>query len=38
MLDAVWGMCAHSALFTSQEQFVDTPTREKGPFLWDSCN
>jgi alpha-L-rhamnosidase len=38
MLDAVWGMCTHSALFTSQEQFVDTPTREKGPFLWDSCN
>ena len=38
MLDAVWGMCAHSALYTSQEQFIDTPTREKGQFLWDACN
>jgi alpha-L-rhamnosidase len=38
MLDAVWGLCAHSALFTSQEQFIDTPTREKGQFLWDSAN
>ena len=38
MLDAVWELCAHSALYTSQEQFIDTPTREKGPFLWDSCN
>jgi alpha-L-rhamnosidase len=37
-LDAVWGLCAHSALYTSQEQFVDTPTREKGQFLWDACN
>jgi alpha-L-rhamnosidase len=38
MLDAVWAVCAHSGLFTSQEQFIDTPTREKGPFLWDSAN
>ena len=38
MLDAVWDMCAHSALYTSQEQFIDTPTREKGQFLWDSAN
>ena len=38
MLDAVWALCAHSALYTSQEQFVDTPTREKGQFLWDSAN
>jgi alpha-L-rhamnosidase len=38
MLDAVWGLCAHSALFTSQEQFIDTPTREKGQFLWDAAN
>ncbi|MHB8430474.1 MAG: family 78 glycoside hydrolase catalytic domain [Acidimicrobiales bacterium] len=37
-LDAVWAMCAHSGLFTSQEQFVDTPTREKGQFLWDAAN
>jgi alpha-L-rhamnosidase len=37
-LDAVWALCAHSALFCSQEQFIDTPTREKGQFLWDSGN
>lgn len=37
-LDAVWDMCARSALYTSHEQFVDTPTREKGQFLWDACN
>jgi alpha-L-rhamnosidase len=35
---AVWGLCAHSALYTSQEQFIDTPTREKGQFLWDAAN
>ena len=29
---------AHSALFTAQEQFIDTPTREKGPFLRDGFN
>jgi alpha-L-rhamnosidase len=38
MLDAVWDMCAHSAQYTSQEQFIDTPTREKGQFLWDASN
>ncbi|HLH28305.1 MAG TPA: family 78 glycoside hydrolase catalytic domain, partial [Acidimicrobiales bacterium] len=37
-LDAVWRLCAHSALYCSQEQFVDTPTREKGQFLWDAAN
>ncbi len=37
-LDAVWALCAHSGLFTCQEQFVDTPTREKGQFLWDAAN
>ncbi len=37
-LDAVWKLCVHSALYTSQEQFIDTPTREKGPFLWDGAN
>lgn len=37
-LDAVWTLCAHSALYCSQEQFIDTPTREKGQFLWDSGN
>ena len=38
MLDAVWALCAHSGLYTSQEQFIDTPTREKGQFLWDAAN
>ena len=37
-LDAVWEMCARSALYTTHEQFVDTPTREKGQFLWDACS
>ncbi len=37
-LDAVWRLTARSCLYCSQEQFVDTPTREKGPFLWDSAN
>ncbi len=34
----VWALCAHSALYTSHEQFIDTPTREKGQFLWDATN
>ena len=38
MLDAVWELCARSGLYTSQEQFIDTPTREKGQFLWDAAN
>lgn len=37
-VDAVWGLCTHSALFSCQEQFIDTPTREKGQFLWDASN
>ncbi|MCU1430337.1 MAG: alpha-L-rhamnosidase domain protein [Actinomycetia bacterium] len=37
-LDAVFAMLGHSALSVSQEQFVDTPTREKGQFLGDSFN
>ncbi len=36
--DAVFDLGRHSALFTAQEQFVDTPTREKGPWLWDGFN
>ena len=36
--DAVFQLGRHSALFTAQEQFVDTPTREKGPWLWDGFN
>src|SRR5262249_3159067 len=34
-LNAVWDLARHSALYDSQEQFLDTPTREKGPFLGD---
>jgi alpha-L-rhamnosidase len=37
-VDAVFELARHSALFTAQEQFVDTPTREKGPWLWDGFN
>ncbi len=37
-LDAVFGLVQHSALYVAQEQFVDTPTREKGQFLGDSFN
>lgn len=38
MLDSVWALCAHSALYSCQEQFVDTPTRQKGQFVEDSTN
>jgi alpha-L-rhamnosidase len=38
VVDAVFELGRHSALFTAQEQFIDTPTREKGPWLWDGCN
>jgi alpha-L-rhamnosidase len=38
MLDAVWKLNARSCLYCSQEQFVDTPTREKGQFVWDAAN
>jgi alpha-L-rhamnosidase len=38
MLNEVWDLTARSAQYTSQEQFIDTPTREKGPFLWDGAN
>lgn len=37
-IDAVFELGRHSALFSAQEQFVDTPTREKGPWLWDGFN
>ena len=37
-LDAVFELGRHSALYTMQEQFVDTPTREKGSWLWDGRN
>ena len=37
-LDAVWRLVQHSALDSAQEQFLDTPTREKGQFLADANN
>ena len=37
-VDAVFELGRHSALFCMQEQFVDTPTREKGSWLWDGRN
>jgi alpha-L-rhamnosidase len=36
--DSVFDLGRHSALDTAQEQFIDTPTREKGPWLWDGFN
>jgi alpha-L-rhamnosidase len=37
-INAVWELARHSALYGSQEQFLDTPTREKGQFLADAEN
>ncbi|ASO20813.1 Bacterial alpha-L-rhamnosidase [Actinoalloteichus hoggarensis] len=37
-LTAVWDLMQRSALYSVQEQFVDTPTREKGQFLGDAVN
>ncbi|MGY5354180.1 family 78 glycoside hydrolase catalytic domain [Wenyingzhuangia sp. IMCC45467] len=36
MLNSVWNLMIHSLIVGCQEGFVDTPTREKGPFLGDS--
>jgi alpha-L-rhamnosidase len=38
MLNAIWRLTSRSCLYCCHEQFVDTPTREKGPFLWDGAN
>jgi alpha-L-rhamnosidase len=38
ILDRIWALARHSALYGSQEQFVDTPTREKGQFVRDASN
>jgi len=35
-LDAVWDLMKHSLFTCAQEEFLDTPTREKGGFLGDS--
>ena len=37
-LDAVVDLMQRSALYSVQETFVDTPTREKGQFLGDAVN
>ncbi|HEX6387629.1 MAG TPA: family 78 glycoside hydrolase catalytic domain, partial [Anaerolineae bacterium] len=37
-LNQVWDMMKHSLFLGAQEQFLDTPTREKGGFLLDSMN
>ena len=38
ILHDIWVLARNSALYGSQEQFVDTPTREKGQFLRDAAN
>lgn len=35
-LDAIWELARHTGLYGAEEQFVDTPTREKGQFLGDA--
>ncbi|PRX51397.1 alpha-L-rhamnosidase [Prauserella shujinwangii] len=37
-LNEVWELLQRSALYSVQEQFVDTPTREKAQFLGDAAN
>jgi alpha-L-rhamnosidase len=37
-VNAVYDLGVRSALYTMQEQFVDTPTREKGSWLGDGHN
>jgi alpha-L-rhamnosidase len=37
-INAIFQLGSHSALYTAQEQFIDTPTREKGSWLWDGFN
>ncbi len=37
-VDDEFALGVHSSLFTAQESFIDTPTREKGPWLWDGYN
>ena len=36
-LNAVWDLMKHSIPMCAQEQFLDTPTREKGAFLGDGA-
>jgi alpha-L-rhamnosidase len=37
-VNAVFDLMQRSALYSAQQQFVDTPTREKGQFLGDAAN
>ncbi|KAA1427731.1 family 78 glycoside hydrolase catalytic domain [Nocardioides antri] len=37
-LDAVWDLMDRSLVYSVQETFVDTPTREQGQFLHDTVN
>ncbi len=37
-VNAVFAMMQRSALYSAQQQFLDTPTREKGQFLQDAFN
>lgn len=37
-VDAAFALMQRSALYSAQQQFLDTPTREKGPFLGDGAN
>jgi alpha-L-rhamnosidase len=36
MLNRIWELARHSVRFGSQEQFVDTPTREQAQFTYDA--
>jgi len=38
ILNRIWVLAQHSALYGSQEQFIDTPTRERGQFGQDASN
>ncbi|MES2238960.1 MAG: family 78 glycoside hydrolase catalytic domain [Bacteroidota bacterium] len=38
ILNKTWELMAHTLILGAQEDFVDTPTREKGAFLLDSWN
>jgi alpha-L-rhamnosidase len=37
-LNAIFALGQHSALYSAQEEYIDTPTREKGGWLWDGFN
>ncbi|MEV0155795.1 family 78 glycoside hydrolase catalytic domain [Micromonospora sp. NPDC050686] len=38
ILDKVWELMKRSAIYSVQEAFVDTPSREKGQFLGDAAD